>query len=70
MLFQISGILNKYAKIYKHIKYIPVCTYANHRIIEVGRDLWRSSGPNPLLKQGHAEPIAQDYVQIPFEYLR
>jgi len=27
-----------------------------HRIAEVGSDLWNSSGPNPLLKQGHLEP--------------
>lgn len=27
----------------------------NHRIVEVGRDLWMSSSPNPLLKQGHLE---------------
>lgn len=27
---------------------------------EVGRELWRSSGPSPVLKQGHTEPITQD----------
>ena len=32
----------------------------NHRVVEVGRDLWRSSVPTPLLKQGHLEPVAQD----------
>jgi len=25
----------------------------NHRMVEVGRDLWRSSGPTPLLKLDH-----------------
>lgn len=34
----------------------------NCRIVEVGRGLWRSSGPIPLLKQGHLEPLAQDFV--------
>ena len=37
---------------------------------EVGRDLWRSSGPTPLLKQGHPEQAAQDCVQMAFEYLQ
>ena len=32
----------------------------------MGRDLWRSSGPTPLLKQGHLEPVAQDHVQMVF----
>jgi len=30
-------------------------------MFEVGRDLWRSSGPNTLLSQGHLLPVAQDY---------
>lgn len=35
----------------------------NHWMVEVVRDLWRSSGPPPLLKQGHLEEVAQDLVQ-------
>ena len=40
---------------------------SNHRTVEVGRDisrgdgrnlLQRSSGPIPMLKQGHLEPVA------------
>uniref|UniRef100_A0A8B9PTS4 Tectonin beta-propeller repeat containing 2 n=1 Tax=Apteryx owenii TaxID=8824 RepID=A0A8B9PTS4_APTOW len=42
----------------------------NHRIAEVGRDLWRSSSPTPLLKQGHLEHIVQDRIQACFEYLQ
>ncbi|XP_068785779.1 uncharacterized protein [Struthio camelus] len=42
----------------------------NHRMVEVGRDLWRSSSPNPLLKPGPLEHIAQDRVQAGFEYLQ
>lgn len=26
--------------------------------------LWRSSGPNPLLKQGHLQQVAQDLVHM------
>jgi len=39
-------------------------------MIEVGRDLWRSSGPIPLLKQEHLETVAQDHVQAGFEHLQ
>ena len=39
-------------------------------MVEVGRDLWRSFGPTPLLKQGHVEGVAQDCVQMAFEYLQ
>ena len=42
----------------------------NHRLVEVGQDLWTSSGPTPLLRQGHLEPVAQDRVQVAFEYLQ
>lgn len=36
----------------------------NHRMVEIQRDIWRSSGPTPLLKQ-----IAQDNFQMDLEYL-
>lgn len=42
----------------------------NHRVAEVGSDLWRSSGPTSLLRQGHQEPVSQDYVQMPFWYIQ
>jgi len=32
----------------------------NHRMFGVGRDLCGSSGPRPLLKQGHPEQAAQN----------
>ena len=44
--------------------------FKNHRMAEVRRDLWRSSGPTLLLKQGHLELVAQDYIQMAFEYLQ
>ena len=37
-------------------------------MFEVGRDLWRSSGPTSLLRQGHLELAAHGYVQNTFEY--
>lgn len=37
---------------------------------EVERDLWRSSCPNPLLKQGDPEPIVEEHVQMAFENLQ
>ena len=42
----------------------------NHRKAEVGKDLWRSSGPTPLLRQGHLDPDAQDNVQTAFQYFQ
>ena len=35
----------------------------NHRMLEDGKDFWKSSGPAPLLKQNHLEQAAQDHVQ-------
>jgi len=37
---------------------------------EVGRNLWRSSSPIPLLRQSHLEPVAPENVQMAFEYLQ
>ena len=42
----------------------------NHRLVEVGRHLWRPSGPTPLLQQGHLELVTQNHVQTAFEYLQ
>ena len=42
----------------------------NLRTVEVGSDLWSASGPTPLLRQGHLDPVAQDCVQMAFEYLQ
>lgn len=36
------------------------CSSQNHTMVEVERDLWRLSCPNPLLKQGSTEEAAQD----------
>lgn len=39
-------------------------------MVEVGRQLLRSSGPIALLKQGLPEQVAQDHLQSGFEYLQ
>jgi len=38
-----------------------------HRMVGVGRDLWGSSDPTHLPKQGQLEQVAQDLVQGGFE---
>lgn len=38
--------------------------------VEFGRDLWRSSCPTSLLKQGNQKLVAQGQVQEGFEYLQ
>lgn len=42
----------------------------DHRMVEVGRDLWKSPAPWPLLKQGHLGQAAQACVEAAFEYLQ
>ena len=42
----------------------------NHRIVDIGRDLWGPSSPTPMPKQGHLEQDAQDHIQEDFEYHR
>jgi len=39
-------------------------------MVGVGRDLWGSPSPNPLPKQGLLEQVAQDLIQMGFEYLQ
>ena len=39
-------------------------------MVRVGRDLWVSSSPSLLPKQGHPEQAAQDCIQVGFEYLQ
>jgi len=41
-----------------------------HRVVLVARDLWRSSGPTPLLKQRHLQLVVQDHIQTTFEHLQ
>ena len=48
----------------------PFLISQNLRLLEVRTGLWRSSGPTPLLKQDHLEPVAQDHIQVAFEYLQ
>lgn len=39
-------------------------------LVKVRKNLWRSSGRTPLLKQGHQKPIAQEHIQNASEYLQ
>lgn len=39
----------------------------NHKMVDTERELWRSR-PTPLLKQGHQVHIAQECMQLGFEY--
>lgn len=41
----------------------------NHRIIRVGGDLWTSSSPTLLPRQGHLDQVTQECVQVRFECL-
>lgn len=41
------------------ITMVGITASQSHRRAEVGRDLWRSSGPSLLLQEGHQAPIAQ-----------
>jgi len=45
-------------------------TSQNHRAVGVGRDLCGSSSLASLPKQGYLEQVAQDLVQVGFEYLQ
>ena len=42
----------------------------NHRMLGVGRDLWRPSSSAPLEEHVHLEQAAQKHVQVDFEYLQ
>ena len=42
----------------------------NHRMLGVGRDLWGSSSPTLLPKQGHLQQAAYDLVRAGLEYLQ
>ena len=39
-------------------------------MVGVGSDVWGSSSPTPLPKQGHLQQAAQDLVQAGLEYLQ
>ena len=39
-------------------------------MVGLGRDLCGSSNPVPLPKHGHLEQVAQNLVQVGFEYLQ
>lgn len=50
---------------------IPVfSSIQKHKMGKAGRDLWRPSGPTPLLKHGHLKQVAQNHVQVASEDLQ
>lgn len=51
--------MNKYSQ---SIAHVGVDVLQDHRIVEVGRSLRRSSFPTSLLKNAHIEQAAQDHV--------
>lgn len=42
----------------------------NHRIYEIGRDLWRSSNPRTCYEYSQLKQVAQGHVLLCFEYLQ
>ena len=42
----------------------------NHRIAEIGRDLWRSSNPSICYEYGQLKQVARGHVLLGFEYLQ
>lgn len=42
----------------------------DHRIAEVGNDLWRASCPTPQLQQDFLELVSQDFIQVASGYLQ
>lgn len=44
--------------------------WQNHRIVTVESDLWRSSGPTPMLRQNQLEQLTQKHMQLSFDYLQ
>lgn len=39
-------------------------------MVEVGKDLWRSSSATTPVKQGRLADVAQDHIQVGFEYFQ
>jgi len=65
-----QGSLNLTGHVSQNINKIYLWKSQNHRMVGVGRVLWRPSSPTPLPRQGHLKQAAQDQVQVGFEYLQ
>lgn len=39
-------------------------------LVKIRRDIWKTSGLTPLLKQGHQKQVAQEHTQKASEYLQ
>lgn len=58
-----------YASVLLH-PYAFLCNNDADKRVEVGWNLWRSSGSPPLHEHGHLQLVAQDQVQVLFGYLQ
>lgn len=65
-----QGVLRKYCAVISWLKGFFRAMSQKHRRVEVGRDLWRSFFPTPLLEQCYLEPVAQDHYQMACEYVQ
>jgi len=54
----------------RHYFVIRITESQCHIMVGVGWDLWGSSSPTLLTKQGHLKQVSQDCVQAGFEYLQ
>jgi len=66
----ISGSCRRLQRTDLSVEICFILVTQNHRMVEVERDLWRSSGPTPLLKQGDLELAAQDHDQTASKHLQ
>lgn len=57
--YYISLALRQY-KMRQALFLSPCPSTQNHRLAEVRNDLWKSSGPTFLLKQGHLEQVTEE----------
>lgn len=42
----------------------------NHTMVEIGRDLWKSSSPTSPVKQGYPKQVAPVHVWMAFQYIQ
>lgn len=64
------GKKNRSCRCLEMIPLAAVTQSWDHRMVEVGREHWRSSTPTSLLKQGPLEHAAQDCIPVGVEYLQ
>lgn len=63
-IFLLRG--KKYRVAYAFLQYKS----QNHKKAEVAGDFGRSSSKNPLLREGHLQPVPENHLQMTLEYLQ